>query len=288
MRIRFLPQRPSRHHFVRLALERLGWPLVRDRGRVDLGFKWRDDTRVPTPTALRRLARRVPVLNLEAVDISKSEVHRVYTRVFGNPLGLDPRSHHGPAVCKSEANYRHDGTIVNCPIEWPEPGRAYAKLIDNRRDPAGRLHTDLVFDLRTPVFRGVGIPYVLVKYKRREERFGAGSTSAPTEGVRYELLRPDEVYDPAEQAAITRLCEEMGLDVSELDVLRDVDGTPYVVDVNWTPATPTRTLSPTDRARVVEAWSAALEACARSRVAQHTATRWRPSFRFRHPASPGV
>lgn len=271
MQIRFLPTTPRDGYFVRVAMQRLGWTCATRLRDASVAWKWLDRTSARTPLRLRAWGWRGPVINARCHDIGKWRVGRVFASVFGYPLDLDPRTHVGIAVRKSNENYAHDGEVLPCPIVKTCAASTYSKLVDNTVHPEGFTRDEQVFDLRTPFLRGAGIPYVLVKAKRRSHRFAAGGDAAPRKGPTYSLHEPDEVFDATEQRQIAAFCDEMGLDVCELDILRDRhDGRIYIVDANWTPWGPTSTLAPRDRAYVVDRWAQALSLC----VARAGRMRW--------------
>ena len=54
------------------------------------------------------------------MDISKTRVDEAFSKVFGYSPMVDPRTHAGPLVRKSERNGAHDGEIIIGPVE-PQP-----------------------------------------------------------------------------------------------------------------------------------------------------------------------
>lgn len=71
--------------------------------------------------------------------------------VRGYGAGLDPLTHHGPCVRKSDLN-AHDGVIIQCPIVQVDERSVYQKVIENT-DADGNAR-----DIRVPVF-GSAIPF---------------------------------------------------------------------------------------------------------------------------------
>lgn len=200
------------------AATEAGLRLIDDPSEADIVFHFDDSTHSQiTAPATRPDAL---LLNFQCGDISKSRVAEVFEQVFGYSLSLDPRTHVGPAVEKSETNGAHDGRIVFCPVE-PLPGRVYQKLIDNR------LGSHMVQDLRTPT---VGGTPACVFLKRR-----AASSRFANANQQVLLTTPDEVFSTEELAMIRSFAEKLGLDWGGLDVLRDAeDGRIYIVDANKT------------------------------------------------------
>ena len=94
----------------------------RPPARATFGWAWKDaTTNDPVPGAI----------NGDCTDISKSRVDAAMRRVFGYGAEIDPTTHEGMCVRKSEVNTAHDGRIVQCPTE-PEPGYVYQRLVDTQ------------------------------------------------------------------------------------------------------------------------------------------------------------
>lgn len=162
------------------------------------------------------------VLNARVTDISKANVGRVFEQVFGYPLSLNPLTHSGPMVQKSDINGVHDGQIVNGPLAQSAPGCVYQHPVDSWvRDGVSE-------DLRC-VFVGDRIVQVFRKEKAKAARFQA-------QYLRTDLRDPDETFTLDEQALIGRFCAVLGLDFGSIDILRDYSdgGRLYIVDVNKT------------------------------------------------------
>lgn len=175
----------------------------------------------------------VRVINGNCHDISKTKVDAVHLEVFGYNTFVDPLSHTGPAVEKSDDNAMHDGRVVTLPIATSNPGSIYQVVIDNAINDAE------VVDMRVPVIGGQ-IPLVYRKYKAAEVRF-------TNEVSRSELHTVDSQLNTDEVSRILTFCEAMGAEFCELDVLRDnASGKIYVIDVNTTPYGPPAGLSGAD------------------------------------------
>lgn len=168
-------------------------------------------------------ATALPYINGACVDVSKTHVARVFARVFGYDLLVDPSITRGPAVEKSELNGAHDGVVVSCPCE-PRPGRVYQKLIETGQG-------DYVEDLRTPCVDGNPV-VVFVKRRGRDQRFANANTQVI-------LADPGEVFSLSELNLIREFAREMRLDWGGLDILREQgSGRLYIVDVNKTDMPP--------------------------------------------------
>src|SRR5262245_5497196 len=123
----------------------------------------------------------------------------------------------------------------------------YERLIDNHAD------TGLVVDLRVPVI-GRHIPFIYKKAPALDKRFSNSNAYAA-------LFPVEEVISDNELDALKALSQAMGLDLGELDVLRDREnGRIYVVDVNPTAWGPPEPLSTSEVARAVNAYAAGLVA----------------------------
>jgi hypothetical protein len=220
----FYPQRPRPEAVATMVCRVLNYRIVTDpEARFDLGIFWTTRTVRRPDATLADCAAAVPVLNFGCRDIGKRRVDRVGQSVFGYGLSIDPRTHRGISVRKSNLNATHDGVVVRCPVRHVDRSCVYQRLIDNQVG-------NLVEDIRVPVV-GATIPFVLVGRKPLRHRFE--NAVAPT------LAETRDVLSPLEVARLRRFSRAMGLDYAELDVLRDRrDGRIFVVDANPTPWVP--------------------------------------------------
>lgn len=208
----------------------LGVKIRSEPENADVGLAWQDTT-VRTFSLPEKPAY---FLNSRCPDIGKDKIEEVFESVFGYPLRLDPTKHHGTCARKSILNAKHDGIVVQCPIEKAESGYVYQHLINNRFDE------NHIFDLRTPYYRGT-LPLVYQKLRPIKTRFKDANASV-------KLLRTNDVFSPEEQAMLVKFGRALDLDYGGFDVLRDVDTNRiYVVDVNTTPFGPPVELSESDR-----------------------------------------
>lgn len=187
-----------------------------------------------------------PVLNGRCLSISKTHVAEVFGRVFGYSLAVDPTTYQGPIVEKSDENYRHDGRILDGPLDPSElrPGRVYQRLVDTEEDGQ-------VTDLRAAIYGG-RVVLVYVKRRPADDRFSNTNAS-----VRF--ADPADVFSGLELGDLASFADMMGVDYAELDVLRDRDGRIYVVDVATTPAGPPNGLPDEEGARAMQTLAAAFE-----------------------------
>ncbi|MFO1067741.1 MAG: hypothetical protein U1E14_04375 [Geminicoccaceae bacterium] len=206
--------------------------------RPQVGVIWGGVRRAP-PVSLLPVA-----LNRRLRDTSKSQVGRIFAETFGYALAVDPTTHAGDCVAKSDGNAAHDGRVIRCPIAVADPGLSYQRLVDNRTDDGA------VLDFRVPVLGGE-IPFVYLKYRPLEGRFR-------NVNGRVALAETAAVLSAAEQQGIRTFCHAIGLDLGELDVLRDRgDGRIYIVDVNGRPFGPPKPIATGDAVRAVQAYAAA-------------------------------
>ena len=242
------PQRPRPYHILYKMAHILGYRLTTDlRADAVACLAFRDTTVWEPDAKLTELAAIRPVLNCRCIDISKKHVGAVFERVFGYTLTVDPCTFTGECVKKSNDNGTHDGVIITCPIRRDEVDHSciYQRVVNNRI--AG---SDLVFDIRVPVYDGV-IPFAYLKYRDANRRFDNCLRSVTVDVA--EVLSPEEIQKTC------ALCRALGLDLGELDILRDLDeGRIYIVDVNKTPGTPVK-FSPRDRWTVLERMATAFE-----------------------------
>jgi hypothetical protein len=185
----------------------------------------------------------------------KRTVERVFEATFGYALAVDPTTHRGPCVAKSNVGSTHDGRVVECPIAEADPALAYELLVDNRAGPGA----DAVLDLRVPVVGGE-VPFVYLKRRPLGARFGNSNSAVA-------LAEPGDVLLDGELERLGAFCRAMGLDLGELDVLRDRgSGRVYVVDANPTAWGPPRPLRTGAAVRAVRAYAAALARLAAGRA----------------------
>ncbi|GGI04222.1 hypothetical protein GCM10011354_08030 [Egicoccus halophilus] len=226
-RILFQPATPSRHQIAWRLLLLCGYRMVESSDeRHDVVFA--HDPRTSHPPVRVAGNRAARIVNADATDVAKRTVAARFAEVFGYALHVDPTTHQGPAIRKSNENYRHDAVVVTCPYR-PAPDEdpdevTYQRYVDTRA-------ADGCFeDLRVPVYDGQ-VP--LVYRKHHPDTATRFSEFAHSEVV----LDPRTLLSAQELARIGELARALSVDYAEMDVLRDTaDGRIYVVDVNPTPA----------------------------------------------------
>jgi hypothetical protein len=234
-RISFFPKKPRSYYAIWPVCQLADVKIVDDPDEADLHFYF-EDREFRTAPLLAPTAR--PAFNAGCHDIRKSVVSRIFGEVFGYSLSIDPATHKGLAVEKSELNGKHDGRIVSCPIDAPRSDRVYQRLVDNTFD--GREF----IDIRTPVVGGKA-PFVYLKRRTRDLRFS-------NDNHRVDMAPADALLSKDELAKIAAFTEAMGLDFGGLDVLRDrEDGRIYIVDANKTDMGPPSALSAQDKLKAM-------------------------------------
>jgi hypothetical protein len=180
-----------------------------------------------------------PIINATCLDISKANVSRHFSAVFGYSCDVDPFNYYGPCVEKSDENARHDGHIVTAPVLRRRAGAVYQRVINNV------VQAELVEDIRVPVINGI-VPLVYLKYRPITIRFDSSRNTIVRLCLAEEVLSREEVRN------IGKFATSIGLDYGELDVLRDRDdGRIYIVDANNTPTGPSFRLPSAELRRAV-------------------------------------
>lgn len=216
-RLWFAPKPPPPWYLVWNASAWIGARTALSPQTADACFYFEDATWVAG------MEDGAPCINGGCLDVSKSHVARVFARVFGYDLALDPERAQGPAVEKGELNGAHDGAVVMCPSP-KKSGRVYQRLVETGE--AG-----FVEDLRTPCVGGEPV-VVFIKRRPRDQRFANANTEVL-------LAEPQQVFSAGELERIRAFLREMRLDWGGLDILREREsGRLYIVDVNKTDMPP--------------------------------------------------
>ncbi|MDQ0463453.1 hypothetical protein QO010_001224 [Caulobacter ginsengisoli] len=236
-RVWFTPDVPRPWYLVWAAAAWGGARIARNPDQAAAGMYFEDTAQGPAPNTGPAFR-----LNYGCTDVTKTEVARVFERVFGYPLMVDPGQGHGLVVEKGEDNGVHDGRTVQTPCP-ALPGKTYQKLVDNADG-------DFVDDLRTPCIGGKPV-LVFIKRRPLADRFSNHNTSVT-------LHRSEDLLSPREIEQIGDFCAAMQMDWGGLDILRDrQSGLIYVVDVNKTDMGPPIALPLKDKLEATEMLSKA-------------------------------
>ncbi|MEL6245392.1 MAG: hypothetical protein AAFY43_11100 [Pseudomonadota bacterium] len=216
--IAFYPDKPRPWYFIWPVMHVAGARLIDDPAEADIVFQFDDTTQTAnTPPSIRGSATMV---NFACDDVSKTRVAEAFAKVAGYDLSVDPRTHDGPMVEKSEMNAAHDGRIIEGPMD-PIPGKTYQRLIDNE------IERGLVEDLRCCIVGGK----VTLSFRKRRPL----ASRFLNENAEVLLDQPRNCYAPEEITLIEAFAAEIGLDWGGIDVLRDrTSGKVFIVDANKT------------------------------------------------------
>jgi len=232
----YYPETPTRHHAARVVCVAARCRGVSYNGRNDARAVcfFHDDTASPQAftEALRRSRPGIYVINGSCLDISKRHVDILHKKAFGYGLNLDrpaiAASRDERFVVKSNANAAHQGRLVtrdDALSALDEDQLVVQKYVDTRVSYRGE---SWVCDHRVGVGDG-RILFVIRKLRLAKNVFYP-------ETAHFILTPPQGAFTPAETEAIMRLCRLAGLDIGELDILRDRrDRKLYVCDVSRTP-----------------------------------------------------
>ncbi len=211
-----------------------------------LYVRWLDETFVdPRINDELPAQRRGFALNNRLHDISKRHVETASIEAFGYGLMINPSTHCGKCVEKSNDNGRHDGRVIDCPVALPDREKVYQRIIDNSTD------NGLVMDIRIP-FLSQSIPFAYLKYRPIDARFSNDNTKVV-------IADTKKILSHGEIEKVRCFCDIIGLDIGELDLLRDNEsGQLYVIDVNSTPYGPPNHLDLAGSMRAIRWYAAGL------------------------------
>jgi len=191
---------------------------INDNWDVAVNWNYADIHHPPTELACGK-----PVFNMFCNNVTKSCVDNVFKSVFKYSSLADVRQF-GYCVRKSNRQSAHDGKIIKTPCD-PEEGWIYQKLIDNR------MSLGAVYDIRIPIFMGK-IPIIVIKARTIEGSF----ENTFSKNKQYWTAPVEEYLSRKETSLISEFCIKIGLDIGELDALRDNStGKLYIIDVNNIP-----------------------------------------------------
>ncbi|MFC2135500.1 hypothetical protein ACFLR4_04855 [Bacteroidota bacterium] len=227
----FYPRRPSSKASLVRILKYLNYNISwNPKVKYDIAINWEDVTFRSRDEVLTKLTKESKVINADCTDISKQYVGEIFEDIFGYPILIDPLTYNAECLKKNNLNAHKEKTrIVKCPVDDLEEGYVYTLLIDSKTEHG------FYVDYRVSIV-GNDIPLILYKKKAPESRF-----LSPYYDV--SMVEPTDHFTDEEIAKTKSFCKSIGLDMGELDVLRNqVDGKMYIVDANNTPWGPLRGL----------------------------------------------
>ncbi len=238
--ILFYPKYPHKRMVLYKICSLLGYNITTNiKKKFNIAINWENTTFRKKYPLLEAISGKKRVLNINCKDISKNKVDLIFKKVFGYSLIINPLKHRGRCVQKSDRNAMKDGKIISCPVNKTDKNFVYLKIINNQ------VSKSLVQDIRTPVFNNE-IPFVYLRSKLTKDRFNNTNNFV-------NVAKVHDVYSKEEIKKILLFSKKIGLDVGELDILKDKDDKKiYIVDVNNTPWGPPNHLDK-------EEWKIALE-----------------------------
>ena len=235
------PDWPSKRASIMTYADALGW-AVTNRPDTPALFEGNTVLKLAFDDRTEKREAQPGFWNSHCLDISKSTLDRHHQDVFGYGVNVDPTTHSGLMLEKSEGNAVHDGREIEGPLspDHLEAGKVYQRIIDNRTE------SGLFEDLRVVVINGQ-VPVVYRKRKSGEVRY-------TNETAEVDLAEsPKNFFSEAELDQIVSLSAKMCAEFAELDVLRDrQDGRIYCVDLNPTPYGPPAGLGGGFRKRAID------------------------------------
>ncbi|MGB0432057.1 MAG: hypothetical protein ACPGLV_16400 [Bacteroidia bacterium] len=233
----FAPELPNKRVTLSNALKYLGFSIKHGNAPNQINIAWHDQTyKAHDPNTANHI-------NGNCTNISKSYLDQVHLKVFGYGVNLNPKLFKGAILEKSELNGKHDAKIITAPTN-PKPNYVYQHIINTRK---GLLYEDL-----RPVVINGEIPLTFLNYRVAGKRFSAKKIKA-------KLAETDDCFNKKEQKQILELCQQMGANIAELDVLRDKKtGKIFVVDLNTTAFGPAHGLSFNQKIKAIEKYSKSL------------------------------
>ncbi len=159
------PDWPSKRASIMAYVDALKW-VVTNRSEIPAQFNGTTVLRLAFDDRTEKRQAQPGFWNGHCLDISKSTLDRHHHAVFGYGVNVDPTTHEGPMLEKSEGNAVHDGREIQGPLssDQLQPNKVYQRIIDNRTA------TGLFEDLRVVVIHDE-VPVVYRKRKSGEVRY---------------------------------------------------------------------------------------------------------------------
>lgn len=169
-------------------------------------------------------------INRHCPMVRKSRLHAAWAAVSGNDIRVDPKSWRQQAVESPDVNGSQPPRIVYCPVR-AKPGMVYTRLLANTDNGA------FMQDWHVPVIGGAA-KLAMIATRPENRRFTHQHSQV-------RLVDPKRLFTSEERSQIKALCDQLGLDVGSLDVLRDrMNGKLFVVDADAGKLGPVAALGP--------------------------------------------
>lgn len=153
--------------------------------------------------------------NAGCCDVSKEKVHKCMEKAFGYSQKINPENYIGTYVEKSNLQAKHDGKLLGKPKK-SEEGKVYEKYLNTG---------DVGHYTEWRLFYFQGVKFALLKYKPINDRFGFKADYTV-------YFEPLQGFTEEEVSNIDKFCQLFGVDLCELDIMKDQKGNPYIIDVN--------------------------------------------------------
>jgi hypothetical protein len=232
-----LPVYPSKKTSIYKIAQYLHLPILNRPHRSNvLGIYFSDETN-SKPLLNDYNYITIKILNKNCLDIGKKKVDLIHQKIFGYNTTIDPFTHNGWGIIKSDENAKHDGEEILFPIAQINDEKIYQMIIDNQVE-------NLYLDYRVCVINRE-IPIFYKKYKSKEKRY-TNDVQLAKIGEPHEL--PENIREK-----IISFTQEMQCDFCELDVLKDNQtGRWFIIDLNKTPYGPPAPLNSKDKTKAIK------------------------------------
>ncbi len=158
-------------------------------------------------------------INARLFRLDKSSIGFAHPKAFGYPVDVDTATYHGLAVEKSLRHNQH-GKVVHCPCH-ASSSKVYQRLLTNKSGPDGKME-----ELRLYIY-GSETALMLKHLDTDEHGFPPAHRRGP-----FMTWRPTpDPLTPVELEQVKSLCHLLSVQCAVLDIIRDVDGRIYVIDV---------------------------------------------------------
>lgn len=241
----FYPELPKKKSALSATFQSLGYHIHKDPEQpADFMISWED------ATFKEDVSKQFPAMknswNVGCTDIGKTVTDEVFQEVFSYSTRVDPTTHQGKMLEKSEINALHEARVIKGPISKPKEGYIYQLVLNNQ--VKGYLYEDV----RVTYINGE-IPFCYLNYRLKGKRFSNKKFSA-------KLVEKSTVITKDEELLIRSFCQQMKVDYAEMDCIRNRDDRKlYIIDVNTTAFGPANGLRYEDKMEGLRLYQEALQ-----------------------------